>query len=98
MHATGAFSFSESSNVFLNVLETAAVIYGTARNVVVIFRTVERKVNAKMFAFAKVKERIVKKRAVRVDGKVELKVAGSFAFVYGCALPRTAKAPRPQSR
>ena len=36
-----------------------------------------------MFAFAKIKERIVKKRAVRVYGKVELKVAGSFAFVYG---------------
>ena len=35
-----------------------------------------------MFAFAKVKERVVKKRTVRVDGKVELKVAGRFALVY----------------
>ena len=61
----------KSRYVLFDGLETPGSAYGTAGEVVVMFWAVERKVNAEMFLFAKVKKLVVEQRAVCVDGELQ---------------------------
>ena len=79
----GRPEFYKPRNVPFDILETARIVYGAARDVLVVFGPVERKEDGELFPLAQVQEFVIEKRPVRVDHKVEAEVATGASLLYG---------------
>jgi hypothetical protein len=80
----GGPEFYKPRDVPFDVLETAGVVYGAARDILVVFRAVERKEYGEILPLAKVQKFVIEKRPVRVDYEIKPKVV-TGAPLLDCA-------------